>query len=63
MTKIEVRDGEPFESFIRRFRRAVEKAGILQDIKRKEFYEKPSERKKKRLAEAIRRWRKKMQQM
>ncbi|MCL6465835.1 MAG: 30S ribosomal protein S21, partial [candidate division WOR-3 bacterium] len=45
----------PYESFIRRFRRACEQAGILREVKRREFYEKPSERRKRKLAEARRR--------
>lgn len=33
---------EPFEKMFRRFRNQVERAGILKDVKRKEFFEKPS---------------------
>lgn len=33
---------EPFEKMFRRFRNQVERAGILKDLKKKEFYEKPS---------------------
>lgn len=33
---------EPFEKMFRRFRNQVDRAGILKDLKRKEFYEKPS---------------------
>jgi len=55
MVGITVRDGEPYESFIRRFRRACENAGILREVKRREYYEKPSERRKRKLAEARRR--------
>ncbi|MCR4423258.1 MAG: 30S ribosomal protein S21 [candidate division WOR-3 bacterium] len=55
MVSITVKEGEPYESFIRRFRRACEQAGILREVKRREFYEKPSERRKRKLAEARRR--------
>lgn len=55
MVGITVKEGEPYESFIRRFRRACEDAGILREVKRREHYEKPSERKKRKLAEARRR--------
>ncbi len=55
MVSIIVKEGEPYESFIRRFRRACEQAGILREVKRREFYEKPSERRKRKLAEARRR--------
>jgi len=62
MAGITVREGESYESFMRRFRRACERAGILRDVKRREFYEKPSVRKKRKMAEARRRaWRKRQQ--
>lgn len=58
LASVEVRDGESYESFMRRFRRACEKAGILRDYKRHEFYEKPSERRKRKVLEARRKaWR------
>jgi small subunit ribosomal protein S21 len=55
MVGITVKEGESYESFIRRFRRACENAGILREVKRREFYEKPSVRKKRKSAEARRR--------
>jgi|UniRef100_A0A7C6EA89 small subunit ribosomal protein S21 len=54
MSGITVRNGEPYESFIRRFRRACERAGILREVKRREYFEKPSQRRKRKLAEARR---------
>jgi small subunit ribosomal protein S21 len=55
MVGITVKEGESYESFIRRFRRACENAGILRELKRREYYEKPSEKKKRKLAESRRR--------
>ncbi|MEO0086128.1 MAG: 30S ribosomal protein S21 [candidate division WOR-3 bacterium] len=55
MVGITVREGEPPESFMRRFRRACENAGILREVKRREHYEKPSQRRKRKAAEARRR--------
>ncbi len=55
MVGIIVKEGESYESFIRRFRRACENAGILREVKRREFYEKPSEKRKRREAESRRR--------
>jgi len=52
MTKIIVYEGESFDNAIRRFRKSVERAGILRDVKKHEIYEKPSERRKRRLIEA-----------
>lgn len=44
MIKTVVYDGERIENALRRFKKACEKEGLAKDIKRHEFYEKPSER-------------------
>jgi small subunit ribosomal protein S21 len=49
----------PFDIALRKFRKAVERAGTLQDVRRKEFYEKPTAKRKRKKAEAVARWRKK----
>lgn len=54
MAGITVNEGEPYESFIRRFRKVCDQAGILKDFKRHERYEKPSEKKKRKSMEARR---------
>lgn len=59
MPGIKLRDNEPFESAIRRFKRIVEKSGILSEMRRREFHETPSEKKKRALAAAVKRFRKK----
>jgi len=41
MPSIKVKENEPFDIAIRRFRRACEKAGVLTEIRKREFYEKP----------------------
>ena len=46
MVSIIVKDGEPFEKALRRFKKKWEKAGILRDYKAKSYYLKPSELKK-----------------
>jgi small subunit ribosomal protein S21 len=48
MTKITVYEGESFDNAMRRFRKSVERAGILRAIKKHEVYEKPSEKRKRR---------------
>lgn len=48
MPGIKIREGEGFESALRRFKKQCEKAGILSEIKKREHYEKPSVRKKKK---------------
>jgi small subunit ribosomal protein S21 len=48
---IRVKEGESIESALKRFKKATEKAGILSEIRKREHYEKPSvKRKKKALA-------------
>jgi len=60
---IKVRDNEPFESAMRRFKKQCEKAGILSELKRREYYDKPSVRRKKKAAAARKRALKKMRRM
>jgi small subunit ribosomal protein S21 len=43
-----VREDESFESALRRFKKQVEKAGVLSEMRRREHYEKPSVRRKKK---------------
>ena len=48
MSKIEVKAGEDVDSALRRFKRSCAKAGIQQEIRKREHYEKPSVRRKKK---------------
>ena len=58
---VRVNDNEPIEMAIKRFKRKVTNAGILTELKKREFFEKPSMTKKKARETAIRkRERKKM---
>ncbi len=45
--RIKSRGGESVEQMMRRFKKLCEKEGLTKDIKRKEFYEKPSERRRR----------------
>ncbi|HUU46777.1 MAG TPA: 30S ribosomal protein S21 [Acidobacteriota bacterium] len=58
MTGVRVRDDESFERALKRFKKTCEKAGILSDIKKHQHFEKPSDRKKRKLNQAKRRQRK-----
>ena len=51
---IRVKDGESFESALRRFKKKCEKAGIMADLRRHQHFEKPSERRKRKLNAARR---------
>ncbi len=48
MTGVRVRDGESFESALRRFKKTCERAGILSEIRKREHYEKPSVKRKRK---------------
>ena len=53
MPEVRVRENENIESALKRFKKKIQKAGILSEIKRRERYEKPSV-KRKRKSEAAR---------
>lgn len=48
MPVVKVREGESFESALRRFKKQCEKAGILSEVRKREHYEKPSVKKKRK---------------
>ena len=54
-----LRDSESFEQAFKRFKKSCEKTGILSEIKKREHYEKPSIRKKKKSIAARKRMLKK----
>ena len=54
MTKVRVKTDEPFEKALRRFKKKVQDAGLLQEMRKREYYEAPSVRRKKKLLAAIR---------
>ena len=47
MIRIRARGSESVEQMIRRFKKLCEKEGLIRDIKRNSYYEKPSERKRR----------------
>ncbi|MCE3238294.1 MAG: rpsU [Gammaproteobacteria bacterium] len=51
MPSIRVKDNENFEISLRRFKRLTEKAGVLSDLRRHEFYEKPTWKRKRKKAQ------------
>ncbi|MEI8377337.1 MAG: 30S ribosomal protein S21 [bacterium] len=53
MSEVRVNEGENIENALKRFKKKIQKAGILSEIKRRERYEKPSV-KRKRKSEAAR---------
>ncbi len=55
MPSVKVKDNESFDFALRRFKRACEKAGILAEVHRREFYEKPTQVRKRKAAAAVKR--------
>jgi len=63
MPVVKVKENESFEQAMKRFKKQCEKAGILTELRRREFYDKPSVRKKKKAAAARKRALKKLKRM
>ncbi len=60
MPSVRVKTDEPFDINLRRFRRSCEKAGIFSEIRRREYYEKPTAIRKRKAAAAVKREKKRM---
>ena len=61
MPNVKVKENEPFDVALRRFKRSCEKAGVLAEVRRREFYEKPTQVRKRKQAAAVKRHAKKVQ--
>ena len=57
MVSVDLKDGESLDSAIRRLKRQVQQAGVLEEARRHERYEKPSERRRRLAATSVRRMR------
>jgi len=57
---VRVKENEPLDSAIRRFKKQCEKAGILAELRKREHYEKPSVRRKKKELAAKKRYLRRM---
>ncbi len=55
MPSVKLKPNEPFEVAMRRFKRSCEKAGILAETRRREGYEKPTTKRKRMKAAAVKR--------
>lgn len=60
MPVVKLKENEPFDVALRRFKRSCEKAGILAEVRRREFYEKPTAVRKRKAAAAVKRHLKKL---
>jgi small subunit ribosomal protein S21 len=55
MPGVRVRESEHFDAALRRFNRACEKVGVLTELRRREYYEKPTQERKRKKAAAVKR--------
>ncbi|MDX2197482.1 MAG: 30S ribosomal protein S21 [Phycisphaerae bacterium] len=55
MIRVKVRSNESVEQMVRRFKKLCEKEGLVRDIKRTSYYEKPSERRRRKVRKSMKR--------
>lgn len=55
MPTVRVKENEPFDVALRRFKRTIEKAGIITELRSREYYEKPTAERKRKKAAAVKR--------
>jgi small subunit ribosomal protein S21 len=60
MPNVRLKENEPFEVAMRRFKRSCEKAGVLAEVRRREYFEKPTWERKRKAAAAVKRAQKKV---
>jgi len=60
MPQVKVKENEPFDVALRRFKRSCEKAGVLSEVRRREQFEKPTTERKRKKAAAVKRHQKKV---
>jgi len=60
MPSVRVKENEPFDFALRRFKRSCEKAGVLAEVRARQHYEKPTAVRKRKMAAAVKRQQKKV---
>jgi len=63
MPIVRLKENEPFEAALRRFKRTIEKLGLLTELRAREFYEKPTAERKRKKAAAVKRHLKRVRSM
>ena len=53
MISVKIRASEPFERAMKRFSKACEKSGLMAELRKNKYYEKPSEERKRLKKEAL----------
>lgn len=62
MPVVQVREDESFENALRRFKRKVEKSGILTELRKRQHFEKPSVKRKRKAVQAKKKMMRKVQE-
>jgi len=62
LTKIEVRKDDSIDKALKRFKSKLRKDGILEEMKKREFYEKPSQKRRREKIQAVKRERKRQRE-
>ena len=60
MPNVKIKENESFDAALRRFKRTCERSGILAEVHRREFYEKPTQVRKRKAAAASKRHQKRL---
>ena len=60
MSRVFVEDNEPIDKALKRFKKECQKAGILAEVRKREYYEKPSVRRRRKHEAAKRKQRRRM---
>ena len=63
MTTVRVKENEPYEIALRRFKRTIEKLGLLNDLRAREFFEKPTTERNRKKSAAVKRHMKRVRSM
>ena len=63
MPKIVAKKNENFERMFKRWKRMIEKDGLMNELRAREFYEKPTTKRKRAKAAAIKRWERRQQEL
>lgn len=63
MPLVKVEEGEPIERALKRFKKECQKSGVQAELRRREYYEKPSARRKRKIEAAKRKARRRMLKM
>jgi len=56
--KVILKQGDSFEKALRKFKKKIQESGMLQELREREYYEKPTTLRKRKKAAAVNRWKK-----